>query len=372
MKKIKKAAIFLFPFILGGGIGFLGSCFGITLDFFSLFDSILSFLLFFIFSFVLSLVSTILFHEFGHLIAGLLSGYRFLSFRVGNLVLVRYKEGFALKKFSIPGTGGQCLLAPPDKKKGTYPYKLYNNGGWIMNLLMAFGAFLLFKGTDNSYLHFFLGTFIIMQLLAAITNGIPLDLGVPNDGKNIQILNKSREAREGFWDMLKVNELMTKGMRYKDLPEKYLKEPEELNPLTVYYPMYRSMALLEMGEYEKTYTLLKDLMKYPKALTVNEFIVHYDLLSCRILLAEDGGELKSEIDKEFTKGFYKTDKLFKNFLNRSRFWILYYRYVDSNPKKEEEFQKHFEKVSKTHPIRGEVCSEQAILARSFFDPDVFS
>lgn len=78
--------------------------------------------------------------------------------------------------------------------------------------------------------------------------------------------------------MLKVNELMTKGMRYKDFG-KVLK-PEELNPLTVYYPMYRSMALLEMGEYEKTYTLLNVLMKYPKALTVNEFIVHYDLLSC--------------------------------------------------------------------------------------------
>lgn len=372
MKKIKKAVIFLFPFVLGGGIGFLGSYYGISLTFFSHFDNILSFLLFFIFSFVLSLILAILLHEFGHLVAGLLSGYRFLSFRVGSLVLVRYKEGFALKRFSLPGTGGQCLLAPPDKKKGTYPYKLYNSGGWIMNVLIALGAFLLFMWSDNPYLDFFLGTFITLQVFAALTNGIPLDLGVPNDGKNIQILNKSREAREGFWDMLKVNELMTEGMRYKDLPEEYLREPEELNPLTVYYPMYRSMALLEMGDYEKAYTLLKDLMKHPEALSINESIVHYDLLSCKILLAGDGEGLKSEIDKEFTKGFYKADKLFKNFLNRNRFWILYYRYVDNNPKKEEQFQKHFEKVSKTHPIRGEVCSEQAILARSFFDPDVFS
>ena len=54
-------------------------------------------------------------HEGGHLVAGLLTGYRFVSFRVLNWLLIRKDGRLQWRNFELAGTGGQCLLAPPDK-----------------------------------------------------------------------------------------------------------------------------------------------------------------------------------------------------------------------------------------------------------------
>ena len=49
----------------------------------------------------------IIIHEGGHLVCGLASGYRFVSFRVASLIL--YRDGSRLRfgRFSIAGTAGQ-------------------------------------------------------------------------------------------------------------------------------------------------------------------------------------------------------------------------------------------------------------------------
>lgn len=76
-------------------------------------------------------------HEAGHLVFGLASGYRFVSFRIGSLMW--QKDGGKLRfcRFQLAGTGGQCLMAPPDLTDGKMPYKLYNLGGALMNLIAA-------------------------------------------------------------------------------------------------------------------------------------------------------------------------------------------------------------------------------------------
>ena len=77
-------------------------------------------------------------HEGGHLVCGLLSGYRFLSFRVGSFTLLRQNGRLVLRRFYLPGTGGQCLLEPPDGDE--VPFRLYNLGGGLANLLSALAA----------------------------------------------------------------------------------------------------------------------------------------------------------------------------------------------------------------------------------------
>lgn len=76
-------------------------------------------------------------HEAGHLVFGLASGYRFVSFRIGSLMW--QKDGGKLRfcRFQLAGTGGQCLMAPPDLTNGKMPCKLYNLGGALMNLIAA-------------------------------------------------------------------------------------------------------------------------------------------------------------------------------------------------------------------------------------------
>ena len=57
-------------------------------------------------------------HEGGHLVFGLLTGYRFCSFRIFNLMWIRGKEGIRFKRLSLAGTGGQCLMAFPETEDG--------------------------------------------------------------------------------------------------------------------------------------------------------------------------------------------------------------------------------------------------------------
>ena len=54
-----------------------------------------------LFIFIIGYLFHIIIHEGGHLIFGLLSGYSFVSFRVGSLTLIREDGKFKLKRFVI-------------------------------------------------------------------------------------------------------------------------------------------------------------------------------------------------------------------------------------------------------------------------------
>ena len=86
----------------------------------------------------------IIIHEGGHLLFGLLSGYSFSSFRVGPFMLMKQGKEYCLRRMKLAGTGGQCLLAPPDLKDGKIPFVLYNLGGSLLNLISAVLCFLLY------------------------------------------------------------------------------------------------------------------------------------------------------------------------------------------------------------------------------------
>lgn len=132
-------------------------------------------------------------HEGGHLIFGLLSGYRFCSFRVGSFMWIQKGGKIVFRRFSLAGTGGQCLMGPPDLTDGKVPYILYNLGGVLMNLISAaifFGIALLLR--ENFAVLVFFAAAAAMGLLLALMNGIPLKLAmVNNDGQNIIDIGKS-------------------------------------------------------------------------------------------------------------------------------------------------------------------------------------
>ena len=65
---------------------------------------------------ILALVLQTLIHEAGHLVFGLLTCYRFVSFRIFNLTIINKAGKFAFRRFSVLGTAGQCLMSPPARK----------------------------------------------------------------------------------------------------------------------------------------------------------------------------------------------------------------------------------------------------------------
>ena len=79
--------------------------------------------------FFAALSAQLILHEAGHLVCGLISGYRFSSFRVGSLMLFQEGKRLRFKTLSIAGTGGQCLMLPPQCDDTPIPFRLYLLGG---------------------------------------------------------------------------------------------------------------------------------------------------------------------------------------------------------------------------------------------------
>lgn len=129
-------------FLLVMVIGFL---FGFMLGFFVNLESLafdgmhwFTLILVICLAFYIALPIQILVHEGGHLLFGLLTGYRFVSFRLFSLVLTRSNGHLKLKRYALCGTAGQCLMLPPILNHHQHPYLLYNLGGIILNLASSF------------------------------------------------------------------------------------------------------------------------------------------------------------------------------------------------------------------------------------------
>ena len=88
--------------------------------------------------YIASFVQTII-HESGHLIFGLITGYKFVSFRIGHFMFIKEKGRLKIKLYTVVGTAGQCLMMPPQWNE-KIPYRLYNLGGCIMNAATALFA----------------------------------------------------------------------------------------------------------------------------------------------------------------------------------------------------------------------------------------
>lgn len=100
----------------------------------------------------------IIIHEAGHLVFGLLTGYRYSSFRIGSFMWVEENGKIRFKRLSLAGTGGQCLMSPPDMIDGKIPFVLYNLGGSFLNIItgVVFGAAYLFCNINWYLSAFFL------------------------------------------------------------------------------------------------------------------------------------------------------------------------------------------------------------------------
>lgn len=168
-------------------------------------------------------------HEAGHLIFGLMTGYRFSSFRIANLMWVKLDGRIQCRKLHIAGTGGQCLMIPPDLKDGKMPVMLYNFGGAIINLATAVLCVgLSFLCSARSLGWTILMIFAVIGLAFALINGLPIKMGsVNNDGRNALELSHSEEATRAFWIQMKVNEQIAKGLRLKDMPDEWFKVPSD-------------------------------------------------------------------------------------------------------------------------------------------------
>lgn len=213
-----------------------------------------------------SIVFMITTHELGHLIAGLVTGYEFVSFRIFSFMLAKDEGKLRFRRMSVPGTGGQCLMSPPRKKKGGYyPFALYNLGGILLcgylSLFIAVIAFFFENATARELLFLFGFISFFMNLFNAIpTNG----KSMANDVTNLRMALKSKAAANALWNQLEYVSLHARNIRTADMPEElfFTPEKEELsNPLIVWQILANVERAEDNGEYEKARELVSFALK---------------------------------------------------------------------------------------------------------------
>ena len=168
--------------IVGGIIGYaVGKIAGDTLSSIDKPNIIL-----FLITGVISFILHIIVHEAGHLFFGLLSGYKFISFRVFDFKIIKDENGKLKIRFErLAGTGGQCLMRAPEYIEGKFKYKLYLLGGVTFNLVFSIVFWLVLPS-------YYTLLFALIGFTLAFLNLIPMGF---NDGMTFYHASKDETTR---------------------------------------------------------------------------------------------------------------------------------------------------------------------------------
>lgn len=310
--------------------------------------------------FILGLYLQIAIHEGGHMVFGLMTGYRFCSYRLGSFMLIKEDGRLRLRRFSLAGTGGQCLMAPPPWSD-TLPVTLYNAGGCLMNLLSAALCLLLWLPLRAHWLGALPLVCAVVGLGSALINGIPMRLGgVDNDGRNILSLKKDSVARYAFWQQMKVSEAQSKGLRLYQMPESWFEAPEDAldNPLVASIAVFACNRLLDQGKVSEARMAIEELLSRKTGMPgLYRSLLTGDLLCCR-LLAGDLAGAKDLATPEWER-FCKSMKTFPSVLRAQYFQALL---LNNDQTAAQKALAAFEKAAKTYPYPAEIEGERELLA----------
>ena len=302
-------------------------------------------------------------HEGGHLLFGLLSGYKFSSFRVASFMWIKQEGTLRFKRLSLAGTGGQCLMDPPDLVDGKLPVVLYNLGGSILNLISALLCLVLWRLTLGLALWpvvFLMSAFI--GLVYALVNGIPLRLGaVDNDGHNALALGKDPAALRAFWIQMKMAALQSQGIRLKDMPEEWFEFPDEegmKNSLIAVLAVFRCNRLMDQHKFQAARDEMAKLVSRQTSLMgIYQNLLTCDLMYCELLFENRPDRL----ERMYTKGQKKFMKNMKKFPSVLRTQYAYALLAEKDRSKAEKLRQQFEKVGKSYPYPVEWAGEQELM-----------
>lgn len=306
----------------------------------------------------------IIIHEAGHLLFGRLTGYGFSSFRVGSFMWVKDGKAIRFRRFSLMGTGGQCLLIPPEMKDGKCPYVLCNLGGSITNLASA----LLFFGLAQIAGNTGMLSALLMMLAAvgavfALMNGIPMRFGtMDNDGYNALSLGKDKEALRSFWIQMKVSEQIASGARLKGMPDEWFAVPSEnsmKNSMTAVMGVFACNRLMDQMRLEEAQQTMDKLLQMDTGIVgLHRNLMAVDQIYCELVGENRWDRLNSMLDKRQKKFM----KAMKNFPSVLRTEYTYARLAEKDDAKAADIQASFEIVAGKYPYPGDIDAERELMA----------
>ena len=317
-----------------------------------------------LFSFTLHL----LLHEGGHCVAGLLSGYRFVSFRIGNITLLRTNNKLRIKRFSLEGTAGQCLMMPPQKPIDDIPTVLYNLGGVLFNIIFSIIGIIIFILTTSASVASCSIIFAMIGILLALINGIPMKVGgVSNDGNNVLYLNKDTKAKEAFVYQLITNALVQDGTRPAELPDEYLSFDTDFDykdPLAVNWLILSASVLIDRQEYDRAYTLLDHAMQHSKEI-MQLFV--YEIACELVFTALITGHIE-QAKELYNKDLARYIEQHKNVMSvKQRISCAIALYIDKDAEKAQQIYREVRDRRDSYLMQGEVKMDLALMEEILTD-----
>ncbi len=308
----------------------------------------------------------IIIHEAGHLVGGLLTGYRFVSFNIMTFVWRKGKDGkLHLGRLQIAGAGGQCLMAPPDYNEGRFPYTLYNLGGAAMNLLAALvcGILLCFVPVQGApVLYLFLLCMVCAGVLTGVTNGVPLPVAaIQNDGTNQLCIRKDENARRAFWVQMAIAANVNQGKRLRDMPEEwFVPFPEEAmkNPIVSAIAVFKANRLMETLDFEAAEADIRALLARKEGiLPLYRTSLLCDGATCE-LIAGRPADLTEALGEKECQQIIKGMKNHPSIL-RTQYALALLK--DKDPKKAEKSLAEFEAAAPKYPYAQDIDTERKLL-----------
>ena len=216
---------------------------------------------------LIAFVLNVVLHEGGHLVAGLLTGYRFVSFRFFNWTLIRQGGRLHWRNYELAGTGGQCLMAPPDKPLEQIDTRRYNAGGVLANCIVAMLSLWLIWVFDlPRWLDILPIMMIAIALFTVLTNGIPMKVGgVANDGLNLVQMEKDLPGKQCFCNILEVNARSQEGETYNEMPDRLFDMPQPIdwkNSMHVGSVLLEATRMTVLYQWEDAYRLLTEALTH--------------------------------------------------------------------------------------------------------------
>ena len=235
----------------------------------------------------IAIFAQILLHESGHLIMGLLAKFKFVSFRVANLTLLKENGKYKIKKFFIAGTGGQWLLSPPSETPSQSADSWYLAGGSLINIVTDIICFILWLKVDMPFFFNLLTMYMwVIGLLFALLNGLPLRIGgITNDGYNIMLMRKDASCKQELMSQLYINAANQQGIRPRDMPDEwfaYQNITDYKNIFLVTSQLTYASRLIDKKEYEAAYTILNEMHNH--ANEIIKLLSHE--IDCELLFLE--------------------------------------------------------------------------------------
>jgi len=310
----------------------------------------------------IAIYAQLILHEAGHLVCGIVSGYRFSSFRVGSLMLFKDGNRLKLKKLSITGTGGQCLMLPPQREDGRAPFQLYFLGGALANFVTSAIFALLYVVTPRiSLLSPLLSALAIIGLIIGLMNAIPLRLAMlDNDGNTLRTLKKSPQAVLSFFQMMQIHGRIAAGDRLKDMPEDWFQTPvsaDTTNALIATIEVYRCNRLLDAQRFAEAAESIRTLFASGAAIAgIHRGLLVCDLAYCALMTGQPD-EAAAQLDAQQLK-FMKSMKRFPSVL-RTQYATALLR--DQDAEKAASIQAAFDRMAVRYPYTSDITSERELM-----------